>query len=156
MSYLRNSCLIHGHKDCCLCSLLRVLHFQLFIFFGGVHWEACGTSLPRDPTWGAWVEAWSLNHWTARKSDHTSLVSLTVSFFSLIDLRLKCNVETSLAVQWLRPSPLLLQGVLFRSLIREAKIPYGLQPKTQNIIQEQYCVTNSIKIFKMVHVKKKN
>ena len=35
-----------------------------------------------------------------------------------------------------------------------AKIPHALKPKSQNIKQNQYC-TDSMKMFKMVQIKKK-
>ena len=38
---------------------------------------------------------------------------------------------------------------------QEAKIPYALWPKKQNIKQKQYCKKNSVKTLKMVHIKKK-
>ena len=59
---------------------------------------------------------------------------------------------TSLVVRWLRLR-LPMQGVRFRSLVRELKshMPQGQNTKTQN---RSNVVTNSIKTLKMVHIKK--
>lgn len=46
-------------------------------------------------------------------------------------------------------------GGLGLILVPGAKIPHALQPKSHNIKQKQYIVTNSVKSFKMVHIKKK-
>jgi len=37
---------------------------------------------------------------------------------------------------------------------RGSRIPHASQPKNQNIKQKQYCKKNSIKTFKMVHIRK--
>ena len=59
-------------------------HIYIYIFFGGgptLH-VACGILVPRpgiEPRPPA-VEAWSLNHWTAREVPHTPYFSRRIRF----------------------------------------------------------------------------
>ena len=64
----------------------------------------------------------------------------------------KTKLGTSLAVQKTSPSNAGAAGSIPGW---GAKIPHASWPKNQNIQQKQYCVTNSIKIVKMVHIQKK-
>ena len=60
------------------------------------------------------------------------------SICAIIDFIIIKKCRASLVIQWLRFC-LPVQVIWVRSVVGGVKIPYALQPKSQNIKQKQYC-----------------